>query len=165
MTSLTYGHFRGRFEIKVDPKGRLSLPQAYRQILPTETPQLIVTNSRYLGKSCLHAYSLPEWEKLERKIARLSSLRPEVQAFSRFYLSGGQLVELDSQNRILVPQSLRRFASLEAQAVLVGMGPKFEIWSQDTWNQIYENLTESFEATLDAVAKLDDGDPDDREAR
>jgi DNA-binding transcriptional regulator/RsmH inhibitor MraZ len=35
------------------------------------------------------------------------------------------------------------------------MGSKFEIWAQDTWNQIYNNLTESFEATMDAVARLD----------
>jgi MraZ protein len=149
------GHFRGRFEIKIDPKGRLSLPSAYRPQAP-HAPQLIITNSRYLGKSCLHAYALPEWEKLERKIAKLSSLKPEVQAFSRFYLSGGQLVEIDSQGRVLVPQSLRKFAGLESQAVLVGLGSKFEIWSQESWNQIYNNLTESFEATMDAVSRLDD---------
>jgi MraZ protein len=156
---LWLGHFRGRFEIKVDPKGRLSLPPAYRPSSP-RSPQLIITNSRYLGKSCLHVYTLSEWEKLERKIAKLSSLKAEVQAFSRFYLSGGQLVEVDSQNRILVPQSLRKFASLESQAVLVGLGAKFEIWSLENWNQIYNNLTESFEATMDAVARLDNEDDD-----
>lgn len=154
MTSISHSHFRGRFEIKIDPKGRLSLPSAYRPQAPL-APSLIITNSRYLGKSCLHVYTLAEWEKLERKIGKLSSLKPEVQAFNRFYLSGGQLVEVDSQNRILVPQSLRKFAALETQAVLVGLGSKFEIWAQDTWSQIYSNLTESFEATMDAVARLD----------
>jgi MraZ protein len=154
MTSISHSHFRGRFEIKIDPKGRLSLPSAYRPQAP-QAPSLIITNSRYLGKSCLHVYTLAEWEKLERKINKLSSLKPEVQAFNRFYLSGGQLVEVDSQNRILVPQSLRKFAVLETQAVLVGLGSKFEIWAQDTWSQIYSNLTESFEATMDAVARLD----------
>jgi MraZ protein len=154
----SHGQFRGRFEIKLDPKGRLSLPPAYRQILNSDDAELIITNSRYRGKSCLHAFSLPEWEKLERRIARMSQLKTEVQAFSRFYLSGGQAVELDAQKRILVPQSLRRFAGLEGEAVLVGLGDKFEIWSQENWNSIYDQLTENFEDTLSAVATLDLGD-------
>lgn len=157
MSNLPQGPFRGRFEIKLDPKGRLTLPPAYRTILPAKNPELIVTNSRYRGKSCLHVYTLAEWEKLERRISKMSSLKAEVQAFSRFYLSGGQVVEVDAQNRILVPQSLRRFANLEAQLVLVGMGEKFEVWSQDTWNSIYEQLTENFEDTMNAVANLEVG--------
>jgi MraZ protein len=158
MSSLPISPFRGRFEIKLDPKGRVSLPPAFRQVLPTlpnQNPQLIVTNSRYRGKSCLHAYSLAEWERLERRIAKLSSLKQEVQAFSRFYLSGGQLVEVDGQNRILVPQSLRRFSGLDSQVVLVGLGEKFEIWSQESWTSIYEDLSESFEDTMNAVAGLE----------
>ena len=60
--------FRGRFEIKLDEKGRLSLPQALRSALPSQNAQLIITNSRYKNQSCLHAYSLAEWENLERRI-------------------------------------------------------------------------------------------------
>ncbi len=152
---LPTGPFRGRFEIKLDPKGRLLIPAAYRQILPVDSPQLIITNNRYRGKSCLHAYSLHEWEKLERNIARLSSLKAEVQAFNRFYLSAGQSGDVDAQNRVLVPQSLRKFASLEGSIVLVGLGNKFEIWSEKTWNSLYEDLTENFEQTLEAVAALE----------
>ncbi len=152
---LPTGPFRGRFEIKLDPKGRLLIPAAYRQILPVDSPQLIITNNRYRGKSCLHAYSLHEWEKLERNIARLSSLKAEVQAFNRFYLSAGQSSDVDAQNRVLVPQSLRKFASLEGSIVLVGLGNKFEIWSEKTWNSLYEDLTENFEQTLEAVAALE----------
>ena len=153
--ALGTGPFRGRFEIKLDPKGRLLIPAAYRQILPVESPQLIITNNRYRGKSCLHAYSLQEWEKLERSIARLSSLKAEVQAFNRFYLSAGQSSDVDAQNRVLVPQSLRKFAALEGPVVLVGLGNKFEIWSEKTWNSLYEDLTENFEQTLEAVAALE----------
>lgn len=161
--TLATGPFRGRFEIKLDPKGRLLIPAAYRQILPIESPQLIITNNRYRGKSCLHAYSLQEWEKLERNIARLSSLKAEVQAFNRFYLSAGQSSDVDAQNRVLVPQSLRKFADLEGQVVLVGLGNKFEIWSEKTWNSLYEDLTQNFESTLEAVAELENASKKDRE--
>lgn len=158
MTNLSKGTFRGRFEIKLDPKGRLSLPASYRSVIPAQNSEIVVTNSRFQGRSCLHVYTMAEWEKLERKIAKLSALKTEVQAFSRFYLSGGQVLEVDAQGRILVPASLRRFASLESQVVLVGMGAKFEIWSQEDWNAIYETLTENFEATMSAVADLDLGE-------
>lgn len=155
-SSLEMAHaFRGRFEIKLDPKGRLSLPQAYRSLLDQ---RLVVTNSRYRGHSCLHVFTVQQWEKLERRIQKLSSLKPEVQAFSRFYLSGGQPVEIDGQGRVMIPQSLRRFADLDGHAVLVGLGDKIEIWSQRSWSTVFEELSESFEDTLAAVASLDEGD-------
>jgi len=147
--------FRGRFEIKLDPKGRLSLPTAYRQTLPALHAELVVTNSRYRNRSCLDVYSQPEWEKLEARMAKLPNLNTNVQAFTRFYLSAGQSLEIDAQNRILVPQGLRRFASLENQVVLIGLGNKFEIWSQEGWNAISEQLSETFEATMSAVAALE----------
>ncbi len=150
--------FRGRFEIKLDPKGRLSLPAAFRAILPQEPCQIVVTNSRYKNKSCLHGYTLPEWQNLEKRISKLSQMRSEVQAFNRFYLSGGQVIDVDAQSRVLVPQSLRKFADLGLQVVMVGMGDKFEIWSQDSWTSIYESLTDSFENTMSAIAELDLGE-------
>ncbi len=147
-----HGHarhlFRGRFETRLDPKGRLSLPSTYR----SETSSLIVTNSRFRSRSCLHVYTSDEWEKLESKIGGLSALQAEIQAFSRFYLSGGQVVELDAQGRFSIPLSLRRYAGLEADIMLVGLGDKFEIWAQDQWSAVYSELTETFEETLNAVA-------------
>jgi len=156
MNGLGTGPFRGRFEMKLDPKGRLSLPAVYRSNLGSKASELVVTNSRYKGRSCLDVYSSFEWEKLERRIAKLSSLKPEVQAFNRFYLSGGQSAEIDAQSRILVPQSLRRYAGLESQVVLVGLGTKFEIWSLDAWSAVYDQLAQSFDDTVAAVAALEE---------
>lgn len=154
--------FRGRFSLKLDPKGRLSLPLPFRAVLPNSSAQVVITNSRYQNLSCLHVYSLAQWQELERKIGKLSSLDQSVQAFQRFYLSGGQVIDVDAQNRILVPQSLRRFAGLDSQAMLVGMGEKFEVWSEQNWSGIFSNLTENFEETMNQVAELqresDDGD-------
>lgn len=144
--------FRGRFEIKLDPKGRLLLPPAIRAALPQDPAQVVVTNNRYQNLSCLHVYSTVEWRNLERRIAQLPALNPQVQAFQRFYLSGGQPVDIDAQNRVLIPQSLRKFAGLHNQIVLVGLGGKLEIWSQEHWDRIFENLSETFEDTMSAVA-------------
>lgn len=146
--------FRGRFESKLDQKGRLSLPAAYRSAIEAATP-LVITNSQYQGLHCLDAYPLPAWEALEARVARLPQLKAEVQAFKRFYLASGQVVEIDGNNRLLVPQSLRQFASLEGSVQLVGMTEKFEIWSNVEWQKLYQGLASSFTDTLAVIADLD----------
>jgi MraZ protein len=147
--------FRGRFESKLDQKGRLLIPSAYRV---HSQSSIVITNSQYQGQRCLDVYSLKAWERLEKKIARMSQLKIEVQSFQRFYLASGQVVELDAHNRILIPQGLRAYAGLETTAQLVGMGQKFEIWSELEWSKLYQGLAENFEQTLSAIAELDDGE-------
>lgn len=148
--------FRGRFESKSDPKGRLSLPASLRQSLSSKEQKLVVTNSQFKGQRSLDVYSWSAWERLEKRIAKLSPLKTEVQEFRRFYMAGGQVVEMDSQGRILIPQTLRRYAGLELDVVLVGLGEKFEIWSANTWNLLYEGLAQNFEANLAAVAAIEE---------
>ncbi|CAN5456117.1 division/cell wall cluster transcriptional repressor MraZ [soil metagenome] len=147
--SASAARFRGRFEVKLDPKGRLSLPPALRI-----SNQLVVTNHRVGGRNALHVYTLQEWEKLESRIARLPSLDAAVQTFERFYLSGGQVVELDGQGRMLLPSGLRRFALIESDAVLVGLGDKFEVWSQGLWETLFGEMTVDFDQTMARVASL-----------
>ncbi len=145
----TRSRFRGRFDVKIDPKGRLSLPPALRI-----STSLVVTNHRLGGRNALHVYTLQAWEKLEARISRLSQLNASVQAFERFYLSGGQVVELDGQGRMLLPSGLRRFAQIEGDAVLVGLGDKFEVWSQPLWETLFGEMTADFDQTLAKVADL-----------
>ena len=142
--------FRGRFEVKLDPKGRLSLPPALRL-----SSQLVVTNQRLAGRNALHVYTLDAWKSLEARIQKLSPLDASVQAFERFYISGGQVVELDAQGRMLLPSGLRRFAQIETDAVLVGLGDKLEVWSQPLWETLFQEMTADFDQTLAKVAALE----------
>lgn len=146
--------FRGRFESKMDPKGRLSLPSMYKQNL-SKAESLVVTNGQFKGQRCLDVYSLAQWEALEARIQKLSPLKSEVQAFQRFYLASGQVVEVDGQGRVLIPQSLRQYAGVESEIVLIGMGSKFEIWSLAAWNHLHAGLAQSFDETLAVVAQLE----------
>lgn len=145
---------RGTFQIKVDDKGRLSLPTVLR---PSQegTFNYVFTNSMYEGKPCLDLYPLSEWNALEQKISKLPQLKKEVQAFQRFYLASAQMVEVDSQGRLLIPKSLREFAKLEGEVVLVGMGSKIEVWSYSYWESVVNNLSEQFENNLKNIADLE----------
>jgi MraZ protein len=151
---------RGRFDCKVDAKGRLSLPSALRGQLAgakaDASIRLVVTNSIFKGRKCLDVYSEEEWKKLEKRIAALPSLKAEVQAYQRFYLSAGQPVEADGHNRLLVPQGLRKYADLEEDLVVIGMGSKLEIWSASKWLDLQEELAAQFDDIQAAVAALED---------
>lgn len=141
--------FRGRFEVKVDPKGRMSLPPGLRV-----SDQLVVTNHRLSGRNALHVYTLDQWERLENQVAQLSPLDASVQAFIRFYISGGQVVELDSQGRLLLPVGLRKYSGIEGDAVLVGLGDKLEVWSTPMWETLFHEMTADFDRIQADVAAL-----------
>lgn len=147
---------RGRFDCKVDAKGRLSLPSSLRSQLSSKTTQLVMTNSLFKGRKCLDVYPEEEWKKLEKRIASLPSLRVEVQAYQRFYLSAGQSIEVDGHHRVLIPQTLRKFAELDEELVIVGMGSKFEIWSASKWLELQEELSLQFDDIQAAVAALEE---------
>ncbi len=141
--------FRGRYELKADPKFRLTLPSGLRR------PQFMITNSQFQGHRCLDVYTVEQWQKLEKNLASLPQLKTEVQSFQRFYLSGGHEVELDSQGRILIPPTLRTYAQLQSDIVVVGLLHKFEIWAAATWNVLFETLAGDFEKTIQAVSLLE----------
>lgn len=146
---------RGRFDCKVDAKGRLSLPSSLRSQLTSKSNSLVVTNSLFKGRKCLDVYPEEEWKKLEKRISALPSLKTEVQAYQRFYLSAGQNIDIDGHHRVLIPQTLRKYAGLEEELVLVGMGSKIEIWSASQWLDLQEELASQFDDIQAAVAALE----------
>lgn len=152
--------YKGRFDQKLDEKGRLSLPNSFRgqdsKDKQLVRQQLVITNGYSNGFKYLDVYPTPKWKALEQKISKLSSLKAEVQAFQRFYLSGGQPLDPDKNNRILIPMSLRNYAELGDEIILVGMGEKFEIWSHKMWKKFYDKVTENFDETLAIIAQLED---------
>lgn len=155
-------HFRGRFEIKVDPKFRLILPAPFREVVKhISDSRMVITNSQYQGKRCLDVYPFAEWKKLETRISRLPQLKVEVQNFQRFYLSGGHPVEADSNSRLLIPPTLRTYAQVQSDVVLVGFANKFEIWALEVWNTLFDGLAQDFGQTQGAIAELFDGSGDD----
>ena len=119
--------FMGRYNHTIDPKGRLSIPSKYREILGDE---FVVSKGM---DDCLYVYANDDWKIFEGKLASLPLMSEEARQFARFFLSGAQAVTVDKQGRILMPQDLRDFAGLEKDVVLAGMGGRIEIWSLERW--------------------------------
>ena len=124
---------RGFNPINIDEKGRLAVPTRYRaELRECCDQQLVLTVS---PDKCLLLYPLPEWEDIERKLSKLSSLDKKVKRLQRLLIGHATECEMDSQGRVLIAEPLRNFAGLEKRVVLVGQGNKFEIWDEDTWNK------------------------------
>ena len=119
--------FMGKYNHTIDPKGRLSIPSKYREVLGDE---FVVSKGM---DGCLYVYANDDWKVFEGKRASLPLMSEEARQFARFFLSGAQPVTVDKQGRILMPQDLRDFAGLEKDVVLAGMGGRIEIWSLERW--------------------------------
>lgn len=140
--------FRGRFEHSIDQKGRVSIPARFREILATQYDErLIITNF----DQCLWAYPAPEWKKVEEKVAALPQFQPEVKAMQRFFISAASESPIDKQGRIMIPPTLREYAGLSKDCILVGMSQRIEIWAAERWSKIFADA----ETTLqDSIEKL-----------
>lgn len=117
----------------MDAKGRLAVPTKYRDRLAESCGgKLIVTIS--LMDTCLSVYPFPDWQRIEDDIKALPALDPEVRAISHLLIGHATECDLDSHGRILLPQSLRDFASLEKRVHMIGQVGKFELWNEAAWN-------------------------------
>jgi len=126
--------FRGVTAINLDDKGRIIIPTRYRETLMEEAEgQMIATIDT--ADSCLLLYPLPEWERIEEKLADLPSFDAGVRRFQRLMIGHADEMQMDNQGRCLVPSPLREYASLSKQVVLVGQGKKFELWSDGQWQE------------------------------
>lgn len=147
--------FSGRLNLKMDPKGRFRLPSTFASsALSSGQSGLVITNSIYKGEKCLDVYTESEWVLLQEKMSKLPAFDTHVQAFQRFYLASAHKVSLDGQSRLLTPPALRDFANLSSNIVVIGMGSKFEIWDEKTWNKVFGDISQNYDEILQAVSQL-----------
>ena len=122
--------FIGEYNHTIDTKGRLIVPSKFRESLGDE---FVVTKGL---DGCLFVYPMEEWAVFTDTLKDLPLTKKDARQFSRFFLAGAALCEVDKQGRILIPAVLREFAGLEKDAVLVGVSSRIEIWSRSNWESI-----------------------------
>ena len=142
--------FRGATTINLDSKGRLAIPTRYRDSLLDESEGPLVCTID-LHQPCLLLYPLPEWEKIEQKLSRLSSMNPAERRVQRLLLGHASECQMDSAGRLLVATTLRQHASLVKEVMLVGQLNKFELWDEQTW---YQKVKEDIDAEQSAQDTL-----------
>jgi len=135
--------FKGTYHHRIDGKGRLPIPAAFRRVLG-DAGQVVVT----LLDECLAVYPPSEWARLETQLAALPAFNKQVKALARLLASRAADCEIDVQGRVLLPSTLRAAARLDRDAVVVGVLNRFEVWSPGSW----ESFVRDSERLLDDVS-------------
>lgn len=137
----------GEYKHSIDKKGRMFIPAKLREDLG----ESFVISKGIDQKPCLCIYSVDEWNELDEKIRRLPTMKAG--KLRRFLYSGANKIECDTQGRALIPQNLREYADLTAEATILGMSNHLEIWNSDLWIRESEQYTS--ESIAEIVEELD----------
>ena len=123
---------KGEYQHTLDTKGRLFIPAKLREQLGDS---FVVTKGL---DECLFLYPQKAWDELEQKIRQLPMSKSR--GLQRFFLSSAADVTVDRQGRIVIPTTLRSYANLERDVVVIGVGERAELWDARRWNAYTDDL-------------------------
>jgi MraZ protein len=110
--------FRGNHPTRVDEKGRLKVPAEFKRVIDEKYAQkFYITSTDGISAQI---YPFEEWERIEQKLASLSTYNPTKKRFLTRTNYYGQVVEMDGQGRLLLPQVLREAAQLKGEVAVLG---------------------------------------------
>ena len=122
--------FQGETAITVDDKGRLAIPTAYRELVAGACANRLVVTYNPFESGCLWLFPYPEWEQVRDQVNALPKVKAAHRDMQMKLVGAATVLEPDGASRILLPASQRAAAGIEKKAVLLGMGNKFELWSE-----------------------------------
>ena len=127
--------FIGDYTVRLDSKGRLSFPAAFKK-QSREALQEGFVLKRDLFENCLIMYPMEEWERQNKIIrSRTNPYNKEHARFLRMFFSGTAEVSLDANNRMLIPKRLLELVSVKKEVILAGQDGKIEIWSKEIYDR------------------------------
>jgi len=149
-------YFSSEYECKLDTKGRLVLPSKVKAALPEEDGNKIVLKRGF--EACLTVYPQSEWEKIFDKVTSLNEFTERDRKFQRLFMRGLTEIELDKTGRFLIPKSLQKYARLDKDVLIVGLGERLEIWNPEEYDDYLagesdevSNLAEEYLGGKEAV--------------
>ncbi|CBA17299.1 putative protein mraz [Xanthomonas albilineans GPE PC73] len=122
--------FQGETAITVDEKGRMAVPTAYRDLVARMSGNRLVLTYNPFEAGCLWLYAEKEWERVRDEVMAKPNTQRVVRVLQQKLVGSSATLELDANARITVPPSHRAAVGIEKRAVLLGMGDKFELWSE-----------------------------------
>ncbi len=138
--------FRGASNHTIDAKGRVIIPARFRKKIQESGSDGLMLSRL---DRCLVGYTFDKWQEIETRILSMAQKSEAMRRFRRVFIGGAFDCELDRHERILVPPSLREYAKLERDIVLVGVLDHFEIWSLENWEN--ENKVMEIDLQQEAV--------------
>lgn len=120
---------RGNAPAKIDDKGRLKIPNAFRAVIQeTHGSDVFVTSLD--GESVL-LYPMPVWEGIEHRLAQMPSTHPARKKYAARTSYYGQVADIDTQGRVLIHPRLRDSARMAGEVDVLGQQNYLEVWNHD----------------------------------
>ena len=140
--------FRGNHPTRVDEKGRLKVPAEFKRVIDEKYAQRFYITS--FDGVVAQVYPFEEWERIEQKLAQLSNYNPTKKKFLTRANYYGQVVEMDGQGRLLIPQTLRESAQIRGDVAVLGYLTYLEVRNTEALDkEIKEPFTDEDTKTLD----------------
>lgn len=122
---------RGNYAAKIDDKGRLKVPTAFRALIQEQHgSNLYVTSTT--GESVL-IYPMPVWMEIEARLSQVPSFEPARSKFLDRVNYFGQVAEFDAQGRVLIHGRLRESAGMTGEVAVLGKFNYLEVWNDDRY--------------------------------
>ena len=125
--------FIGEYSAKIDDKGRIILPSAFKSLLPADDMRFVVRKDIF--DDCLEMLTFSEWEKRSEQIkSRLNFLKKEHASFWREFMRGNTVVTPDNKlGRISIPRKLLDAIGAEKEVIFAGNDHKIELWAREKY--------------------------------
>ena len=121
--------FRGNAPTRIDDKGRLKVPNAFRALLEGKYGRELYLTS--LTGDYVRIYPMPVWLGIEQKLAAMPSAHPSKLRYLDRVNYFGQTGELDVQGRVIIPVRLRESASMTGDVDVLGQYDYLDVWNHD----------------------------------
>jgi MraZ protein len=121
--------FRGNAPARIDDKGRLKVPNAFRALLEGKHGRELYLTS--LTGDSVRIYPMPVWLDVEQKLSEVPSTHPAKLRFLDRVSYYGQAGELDAQGRVLIPARLRDAATMAGDVDVLGQYNYLDVWNHD----------------------------------
>ena len=127
--------FIGEYTCKLDNKGRVILPAAFKKQMSGSNQEKFVIK-KDIFESCLVLYPMEEWDRQIKIIRKkINPYKREHNKFLRRFFKGMADVMLDANNRILIPKRLLDEIDANKEIVMAGQYGKIEIWTKDRYDK------------------------------
>jgi len=141
--------FFGTHTPRLDDKGRIVLPAKFRDAL---VEGLVITRGQ---DRCLYVWPRADFEQMSARLSQTTGRGRDDRSYVRLLYSGASDEQPDKQGRVTVPPTLRDYARLERDCVVIGAMDKIEIWDAGGWEQYMAEHEEAF-SDLDEEAVVTD---------
>jgi len=140
--------FYGEYLHRVDEKGRIIIPQKFREELSSSFMLAQGDNKS------LSIYPMDAWQRFVRKLQEKPFSGDVMRRFIRKLFSGAKECEVDRQGRLLVPITLRGYANISNEVYIIGVGDKAEIWDKVAWEKYNSETNGTIDSMINEIDAL-----------